>query len=687
MKFLKLYTFLTLLLGLSSYSQLDTIYRAPNVYAKGKVSNNKILLKWSVDEPVLWKKSLKTGYKIERTTVLRDGNPIMKNETIILHEKLLPLPLAQWEKIAEEDSTVLIVAQAIYGEEFEVERKGTNLETMMLLNDENNQRFAFAIMATEQSFLATKTAGWGLEDTTAKINEKYVYTITLLGSEKPLTASVYIGLNDGVDKTPPLKPEAIFGNNTVMIIWDFEAQQNLYSSYHLERATDGRNFKRLNKAPIFSWESKSKLISYTDNLEENGKLYYYRILGIDTFGEVSAPSEVISGKGINILEFSPQITAKGVIAEDEVNIEWIFLEEGESKISGFNVLQGDTEDGQFQVVKQNILPQSRRDVVKTSLKASNYFKIQAVAKEGGSRDSFPVLVQPVDSIPPLPPIQLEGKIDSLGVVTLKWKQNVEVDMQGYKVFRGYTPNEEFSQVTRAVWMNNSYRDSINAKALNKKVYYKVIAIDNRYNESSFSEIVEIKKIDIIPPSSPVIKDYLFEEKSIKITFIQSSSDDVVKHKIYRRSEKEHDWMVVKEIDSRKITDFTDTDLETKVEYYYTIVAIDDSGNESDPSEPLIASPMMPLVKPAIRSFDFHVDRNNKKIELFWSTKEKDLYEYQLYKRKKDGEYILFKIIQPKKDKMSYIDTNINPGNVYEYAIRAVFKDGAFSNFKEIIVTY
>ena len=27
---------------------------------------------------------------------------------------------------------------------------------------------------------------------------------------------------------------------------------------------------------------------------------------------------------------------------------------------------------------------------------------------------------------------------------------------------------------------------------------------------------------------------------------------------------------------------------------------------------------------------------------------------------------LFKIIQPKKDKMSYIDTNINPGNVYEY---------------------
>ena len=92
---------------------------------------------------------------------------------------------------------------------------------------------------------------------------------------------------------------------------------------------------------------------------------------------------------------------------------------------------------------------------------------------------------------------LEGEIDSLGVVNLKWKQNVESDLKGYKVFRGYDPKEEFVQITKAIWLQNSYRDSINSKSLNKKVYYKVIAIDQRYNESSFSKIVEIKKIDII----------------------------------------------------------------------------------------------------------------------------------------------------------------------------------------------
>ena len=674
--------------GAVCFAQIDSVYRAPNVYAKGKVSTNKILLKWSVDEALLWKKSLSAGYKLQRTTVLRDGAPIMKDETIVLSEKLLPLPLPEWEKIAEQDSTASVIAQAIYGEEFLVERKDNTVSSMMLLNDENNQRFAFALMASEQSYTGTKAAGWGYEDETAQPNEKYVYTISYLGkTETPLSASVYIGLQDNTDTTPPLKPEAIFGNKTVMVIWDFESQQSLYSSYHLERSVDGKNFTRLNKAPIYSWESKSKIISFTDTIDENGKQYFYRLLGIDTFGEVSSPSEIVSGQGINILEYTPQITAKAAISEDQINIEWVFPEEGEFKISSFNVLQAEKEDGQFQVVKQNLPPKTRKDIVKTKLKPSNYFKIQAVAKEGGSKESYPVLVQPIDSIPPVAPLELEGVIDSLGVVKLKWKQNIETDLQGYKVFRAYHPQEEFAQVTKAVWINNSYLDSINAKSLNKKVYYKVIAIDQRYNESAFSEILEVTKIDLIPPSAPVIKDYELQEKKIKMTFIQSSSDDVISHKIYRRSENETDWTLISEIKDKKTVSFTDSNLAPKTEYYYTIIAIDDAGNESDPSEPLIASTIIEIVRSGLKSFEYVVDRNSKIIELYWSSKEKDIYEYELYKKKKEGNYILYKVIQNKKDKMSFLDSNINPGNIYLYAIRATFKDGAFSNFKEITVTY
>ena len=89
----------------------------------------------------------------------------------------------------------------------------------------------------------------------------------------------------------------------------------------------------------------------------------------------------------------------------------------------------------------------------------------------------------------------------------------------------------------------------------------------------------------------------------------------------------------------------------------------------------------------LKSFEHVVDRNSKIIELYWASKEKDIYEYELYKKKKDGNYILYKVIQYEKERMSFLDSTINPGNIYLYAIRATFIDGTYSNFKEITVTY
>ena len=141
-------------------AQNDTIALPFGVYGKGKVKNNKILLKWAVNDPVLWRKSLTTGYRVLRTTVTKDGVPIMKDETIVLYEKLVPLPLKDWEPFAKNDTIALVVAQAIYGEDFEVTQPKKGVAAMMMVTEKNQQRYAFAMMAAEQSFTATKAAGW-----------------------------------------------------------------------------------------------------------------------------------------------------------------------------------------------------------------------------------------------------------------------------------------------------------------------------------------------------------------------------------------------------------------------------------------------------------------------------------------------------------------------------------------------
>ncbi len=679
--------FLFLFIFSIAKAQNDTIALPFGVYGKGKIKNNKIQLKWAVNDPVLWRKSLTTGYKVQRTTITRDGVPIMKDETVVLYEKLLPLPLKDWEPFAKKDTIALVVAQAIYGDDFEVTQPKKGVAAMMMVTEKNQQRYAFAMMAAEQSYTATKAAGWGMEDETAKPNEKYVYSVSLLGLQTPIpAATIYIGLADKEDTTVPQSLDAIFGNQTVMVIWEYRAQKSLFSSYNIERSEDGIKFKKLNKTPIFSWDSKSAVVTYSDKLIENNKNYSYRIRGIDAFGDISEPSKVITGKGTDILEFSPQIVAKSAISNDEVNLEWEFPKEGENKITEFQILKADSEAGDFEIVTEKIPPTTRKQIVKTVLKPSNYFMIKAISFNGQFRSSFPALVQPIDSIPPMPPIGLKGEIDSTGVVKLRWDKNKEVDMYGYKVFRGNTAKEEFGQLTSLVWLDNNFKDIVDLKMLSHKVYYKIIALDQRYNESKFSQILEISKPDKIPPSSPVISDYEINEKFVKIKFIQSGSDDVKKHVLFRRSDKEKKWSSIFEFDDKKVAEFKDENLDSDNTYYYTLIATDESGNESKPAEPLIVNPLPKMMRPAIKNFGSFVDRNNKNIELFWSTKDKKVVEFQLYKRKKDGVYSLYRIFEF-KEKIRFVDEVLSPGNSYQYSLKAIFEDGTSSKIEEITVEY
>lgn len=678
---------LLLFVFFKSFSQIDTTTVKTAVYGVGKIQNGRILLKWNVNDPYYWKKSLETGYRLQRLTVLRDGKPINKDEIVTLKEVCKPLPLEQWEPLVKQDSLVAVVAQAIYGKNFQTYQNEKGISKMMLLNDQDQQRFAFSMLAAEQSFLATKAAGWGFEDNTAKPNEKYVYSVTLLGIKESIPpATIYIGLSDKVDASPPATPEAIFGNQTVMLIWDYASHKSLYSSYNIERSIDGKVFKKLNRVPILPTIAKSNYTTFTDKLEQNGVKYYYRIRGVDTFGALSEPSKVVSGVGVDFLEYSPQVTAKGALDNETVNLQWDFPQEGEDKITGFNILQSDSEAGQFEVVKKDVEPKTRKLVFKAKLKPSNYFKVQALAKKGGYRESYPMLVQPIDSIAPVAPVQLLGKIDSVGVVNLNWKQNTETDLYGYKVYRGYSKDGDFVELTNQVLKSNEFRDSINAKSLNKKIYYKLKALDIRYNESKFSEILELKKIDKIAPSIPVLNDYLLEQKKITIYFLQSESEDVKKHTLYRRSENEKEWKLLFETTNKKDKFFVDDQVDGKSKYYYAMTATDEDDNETEPSDPLVLVSIPEIVKPGINSFSAMVDKHSKSVELYWDSKSKDIVEYQLYKRKKDGSNVLYKILEPVK-KNSFIDYTLQVGNVYFYSIRAVFRDSTFSQFKEIKVEF
>src|SRR5690606_4836265 len=73
-----------------------------------------------------------------------------------------------------------------------------------------------------------------------------------------------------------------------------------YTAYYIERSQNNLDFERLNKHPFVHGASADipdqKYFIYTDEVE-NYTHYYYRIIGINPFGELSIPSDAVPPQG------------------------------------------------------------------------------------------------------------------------------------------------------------------------------------------------------------------------------------------------------------------------------------------------------------------------------------------------------------------------------------------------------
>lgn len=92
----------------------------PSIQIKTGIKTNQIALRWAVDEPLAWQKANKIGFSLKRYTLMRDGQLLAKPELKDLGV-FLPKPVKDWKSIIETNDKAAIIAQALYGESFEVE--------------------------------------------------------------------------------------------------------------------------------------------------------------------------------------------------------------------------------------------------------------------------------------------------------------------------------------------------------------------------------------------------------------------------------------------------------------------------------------------------------------------------------------------------------------------------------------
>ena len=656
-------------------------------YQKGKIA-----LRWAPPTVDAWQKSNLYGYRLVRYTVKQNDQVLPSPKKKIINEKIIPYPVEKWKTVIAQNDYAAIYAQALYGEQFSVEELQQGGVTSIINTvREKEQRFSFALFAADLDFEVALMAGLAYEDIDIKEKEEYLYRVESLVPNHVLElkmGSVVVKTIKLPSIPQPMDLIAVPQDRSVLLTWDYQRFKHVFTAYFVERSANNKDYVRLGETPVVNLNNKhnkpSKRMFYIDTLPKNDKKYYYRVVGLTPFAEVSPPSEVVSAIGIKELTTVPHITYGDINTLGHVNVYWEFPKEKEDEITEFQVDWAEREKGPYTTVITGIAP-DQREATYQKPEASNYFKVSAIGKGNQKTTSFPAFVQTVDSIPPLAPVGVTGIIDSLGVVELSWSKNLEKDMLGYRVFRGHLDTEELSQITISPIPETNYVDTVQVRSLNDKVYYQVVAVDKRFNMSEYSEKIVLKKPDVIPPSSPVFTKYTVDKGEISISWVRSSSTDVAAHLLYRQNSNntQQGWLELSKIKDT-ITTFVDQELIAGTTYRYAIFAVDDAGLRSDPSPPLtITAPNSGV--DVVKGFTAIADRSQQQITVSWKKMPESIKELWIYKAKDDQQPYLWKQIPGHLNTL--IDKKVHPGHIYSYTIKTISNTQQFSKIKTATAEY
>jgi uncharacterized protein len=672
-----LYLFLILFFDPCTYSQSGvSLLCSPR--------KDSILLRWAPKDQKIWKLGNQYGYTILRYTILQ-GKKIPKEIPVVklCQQPLKPLPLNEWERFAD-DKYVSIAAECIFNDQYKGVSTGGNPFIAAKKYNNEMHRFSFALYAADQSLTAAKLSGLYLADKTARSDEKYLYKVFIPVPDSSVrvdTASAFTGISEYQPLPKPFDLKAEWGDKKVSLSWNFKYLNHIYSSYKVEKSEDrGKTFKDLNENSIVQLVDEGvspDLIYKSDSLVNNELVYSYRIRGVSAFGELGPPSDTVIGHGLKPIEVAPVIIENTVVDNKKIKLTWSYPEEMNPYISGFRIYSSPKPKGRKTKIYES-KSSAERTFTDTIPEMTNYYLISVFNAAKEKFSSILTYTELVDSFPPAPPRNLTGKIDTAGKVTISWKRNTDKDLEGYRVYLSNHPDFEFILVTPAVLNDTFFIDTINIHTLTQNVYYKIRAIDVRQNQSEFSEQLTLKRPNVIPPVSPLIKTIEEKAGNISLTWVNSSSTDVAFHHVFRKERGDSSFREIAKLG--KVSDtrstYVDKQVRTGKEYIYYVTAEDDGGLMSVPSKAVAFK-----TEGMKESISLKKKEQTDRVKLVWNIKsDKKVSKVIIYRSVNDEPMGLY----DNSTEDSYTDTKLSPEKTYEYRIKAVYSDGSSSELSNTI---
>ncbi|MEM9524992.1 MAG: hypothetical protein AAGA31_00215 [Bacteroidota bacterium] len=670
------------------------VYQLPMI-ARSTVDS--IQLRWAPNSPELWRQLRRTGLRLTRQTVMRDGkllpDAVRQQKTVLA--TISPAPVAAFEARGAADKYVAIGGQALYGESFLPQGEGddaASLTGLLNVSREQQNRYSFGLFAADHSWAAATLMGLGYTDKQVAENETYLYRLSPAEGSLPLdslnTAFVAVETANNAPPPPIPTPTAEFVDKAVSLDWDIELVSNYYSSYDIERSVDGVIWERVNEDPFTPVvkENTSPIATYQTDLPENNRPYFFRVNGRTPFSSKGPSSSPVQGMGKDPKpSFSPTLTGAFPNKEGGFDIGWNFP--NEEKINAFVVLRSPTAEGVFEDISGR-LPIDARSFRDEAPLRVNYYRVRVYDQYEREMTSFSVMVQPNDTTPPATPVNMRGVITEEGEVIINWDANAEEDLLGYRIWLANDPDDEFKLATGAPLVNNFYIGETTLNTLSSTLYAKITALDVRHNPSPFSDYIEILRPDTIAPAAPLLFNVEATEERLEIHFATSRTPDIKQHELYRRAAGEEEWEMIKTYpfpQEKEVSLHTETTLLPGKLYEYRLDAIDHTGLRSS-SEVLNGQILDDFIRDAVKKVKAEPDRRGQTISLEWQYKpeREDLAYFEIYRSKTGGtpriiDQLPYKAKGEKKPRFRFVDEGpLRMNTDYVYHVRAVYHDGALS---------
>ena len=661
-----------------------------SLHMKAQNDGDSIVVRWAPGNAVSWLLTQKNGFLFKRK-VFRKGQKnvfsLIDSSSIIIH----PWSLNAWGNYfkSSHDSLSAVAAQMVFAKTlpFDKTKQGNSFNNLSEKYNEQQSRFGFALMLAD--FDPAVADGLGFRYVDKKVSKDLYYLYTVVPVEiRPYTKidTGRVLVNGSLKYIPEKFPviKGIAGDKNIKLLWNSGIGTEHFSGFVIERSDDGKKFARLNSLPFVAFKSgkdKDKPVEYRDSVPQDYKNYYYRVIGINAFGDHSDPSPVLT---IHALDLTPPhypvISSISAVRDDgTIRLEWI-KKERENDFRGYVVGRSTRLKGPFLPISKDFLPFGITHFTDQhpATGAPNYYIVAAVDTAGNAGRSMPAYMNVEDHTAPAQPRGVAGSIDSSGRVSIRWNWGTEEDLAGYRIFFANAPDHRFTPLSQDLITDSSFTDSIVLKTLTKKIFYKVIAYDRSMNPSPASSILVLNKPDKVPPLAAMIKGFKVTDSAVMIAWFPSSSNDVARQVLYRKQDSSTGWTVLSEF-RPKDSVFTDRQALSGHHYVYAIETLDSSGLRSGKSFPLRVYVYTRGYRGAIKKFELEKVQGKNIISMHWIAPSNDIRYYILY-RGEDNRGLRMAGNIPGTH--SDFEDKIIPGN-YQYAIKAIYTNGEESALSDI----